>query len=191
MTPVLHARAVGALRTLATSTPEHRCDLCARPLAGAHRHAIDRSLALGCVCDPCHLTLSNPDGRWLAVDDTARPRRVAVPDLPAPVGIAFAVVDDEGRPLVRYPGPAGTQVEADVDPAWLPVVADLRPRVEALVIIGGRFVDGPDLVAWRLPVDRLFTLTSTIGAAWVGLDGGRPVVDVVRDWLSALGDDAR
>ncbi|HEX5201767.1 MAG TPA: DUF5947 family protein [Actinoplanes sp.] len=154
----------------AADRPE-RCEMCAVTIDRAHGHVVDlQSRQLLCACRPCYL---------LFTDDAAHLRYRAVPDryravgafldergwdeLQIPVGLAFLFHNSAlGRMVALYPGPAGA-TESELD---IPVVADLRPDVEALLLRRGR--DG-----YLVPIDVCYELVGRLRTLWRGFDGGQ------------------
>ncbi|MFF3751609.1 DUF5947 family protein [Streptomyces sp. NPDC002018] len=130
---------------------EERCELCAEPLAGEHRHLVDTARrALLCACAGCSLLFTRPGagaGRFRAVPD----RYLSDPDftldeeswnrLQIPVGLAFFFRNAElDRLAAFYPSPAGA-TESELDPGtWRDVLGSgrlaalLQPDTEALLV---------------------------------------------------------
>jgi hypothetical protein len=184
---------LAALRRIARSRPAppaERCEMCATPLAsrdagGGHSHVVDlETRRLMCACRPCYL---------LFTDDAAHLRYRAVPDryvalaepvlddLPIPVGLAFLFRNStQDRVVACYPGPAGaTESELDLPLAAHPVLATLRPDVEALLIRRGA-------PAYLVPIDVCYELVGRLRTVWHGFDGGREAHDTIDEFFERL-----
>ncbi|GIE90026.1 DUF5947 family protein [Actinoplanes regularis] len=159
-----------------------RCDMCAAELDGGHRHLVDLlDRRIMCACHPCRLLFADDHThqRYRAVPD--RHLRLAGPvldgrawdELQIPVGLAFLFHNSaREQPVACYPGPAGA-TESDLDPgAWdritaaHPVLATLRPDVEALLVRRGAD-------AYLVPIDACYELTGRLRTRWRGFDGGQ------------------
>lgn len=194
---------LSTLRRIARSRPApppERCDLCAAPVDPGHPHLVDlASRQLKCACRPCHLLFTDdrahlryravPD-RYLSAADPAIDER-AWDELSIPVGLAF-LFHHSGRDRIVacYPGPAGaTESQLDL-PAWErivaghPVLATLRPDVEALLVRRG----GP---GYLVPIDACYELVGRLRAVWRGFDGGRAAHDAVEAFFDRLRERAR
>jgi hypothetical protein len=161
------------------------CELCAAPLDDRHRHVLERDArVLRCACRACALLFEDAHaGRYCAVpervlvDRAWAPARAEWAALGVPVGLAYVVRARDGKHRVYYPSPAGAVEGADGDErAWSdfaarsPLVAALRPDVEALVVRARRGVD--EVECWLAPIDVCFELTAAIRRTWRGFDGG-------------------
>ncbi|MEU3186120.1 DUF5947 family protein [Streptomyces sp. NPDC006923] len=170
-----------------------RCELCAEPLAGEHRHLVDTGKrSLMCACTGCYLLFTRPgadSGRFRAVPD----RYLADPGftlgeeswnrLQIPVGLAFFFRNSElDRLAAFYPSPAGA-TESELDPeTWRDVLGPsrlaglLRPDTEALLVRrergeGSGGGTGPG-ECYLVPVDACYELVGRMRLHWQGFDGG-------------------
>ncbi|MEV6419407.1 DUF5947 family protein [Streptomyces sp. NPDC051662] len=167
-----------------------RCELCAEPLSGEHRHLVDtRNRSLMCACTGCYLLFTRPGagaGHFRAVPD----RYLTDPDfaldeeswnrLQIPVGLAFFFRNSElDRLAAFYPSPAGA-TESELDPeTWRDVLghsrlaALLRPDTEALLIRREREAEGLGTgECYLVPVDACYELVGRMRLHWQGFDGG-------------------
>lgn len=182
---------------------QDRCELCAEPLPGEHRHLADLAVReLLCVCRACSVLFDHGaagGGHYRLVPD--RRRYVADFDLDddrwqglgVPVGLAFFFRDSSaGRVVGFYPSPAGA-VEAELDlSVWddverrNPVLGDLQTDVEALLV--RRAAD--ERQHWLAPIDRCYALVALVRAHWVGFTGGDTVWGEIDTFLRGLGHGA-
>jgi hypothetical protein len=173
------------LRKPPPKAPGERCDYCGIAVAEEHGHLIDVQVRrIMCSCRPCYLVFEPAgaaQGRYktvptryaeipgFAVDDAAWDR------LQIPIGLAFFFYNSlESRMIALYPGPAGaTESQLNMD-AWSalsgddPVVASLRPDVEAVLVLRR---DGASR-CFVVPVDAAYRLVGLIRTCWKGFDGG-------------------
>jgi uncharacterized protein DUF5947 len=160
-----------------------RCELCAAPVARAHRHVLDeRGDELLCACRACALLFeSEAAGRGhyrLVPDRRIRLDGLSPADLGVPVSLVFFVrAAAGGAVLAHYPSPAGA-TRAEVDPAaWeraarrCEPLRSIRPAVEAVLI---NTIRGND-ERWLVPVDECYRLVGIVRRDWRGLSGGRQV----------------
>lgn len=171
----------------APAAPAERCELCAEPLPDVHRHLLD--LADGdplCACAACTVLFSDSSAggrQYRLVPDERRELtgfRLDGPlwaGLGVPVDLAFFAVCGTGEVTARYPSPAGAlQATVHAD-SWRrlteanPVLAELRPGVEALVVHRARGA----AEHWILPVDDCYRLTALLREHWTGFAGGDAV----------------
>ncbi|WP_084265009.1 DUF5947 family protein [Actinomadura macra] len=172
------------------------CELCAEPLPPVHRHLLDvEKTELLCACRACSLLFDDALFEDASGGGAARGRHYRlIPDtrrrltgfrldgtlwagLGIPVDLAFFTRDRAGAVTARYPSPAGA-LHATVHPeSWRrladanPVLADLRPEVEALVVHRAR--DAAE--NWVLPLDDCYRLTALLREHWTGFGGGDAV----------------
>jgi hypothetical protein len=203
MTSRLHALAQRREPSPRTEV-EERCDLCAEPLPPEHRHLLDvDSRRLLCACRACSILFDRSGaggGHYRLVSERAR----LVPDLDLddvtwagfgiPVEMAFFFHSSAaGRVVAFYPSPLGaTESQLDLD-AWAdlvaanPVLADLEPDVEALLVnrAGGR----NDF--WLLPVDRCYEVVGIVRTRWQGFQGGNEVWRALDEYFERLRTRAR
>ncbi|MCG5218642.1 DUF5947 family protein [Streptosporangium soli] len=176
-----------------------RCELCAAPVAPAHRHLLDRGAReLRCACRACAVLFDHaaaggdryrlvPDRRWhltdFALDDATWE------GLRIPVRMAFFLRDSAaGRTALLYPSPAGA-VESPLKQAtWdelervNPVLRRLAHDVEALLV--DRTGDSRD--HWLVPVDDCYALVGLLRTHWKGLAGGADVWQEIARFFTEL-----
>ncbi|GAA4558236.1 DUF5947 family protein [Pseudonocardia xishanensis] len=165
----------GLRRYLATEPAPvlERCELCATDIPAEHPHLVhvaDRRLV--CACGPCAFLFDAPGaGGYARVPDRVR-RADGLDDatweaLQIPVGAAFVLRNSvQDRLIACYPSPAGaTESELPV-PAGLPLLAELAPDVEALLVRR----DPPE--SYLVPVDECYRLVGLVRRHWTGFDGG-------------------
>jgi len=193
---------LASLRRIATAKPPpppgERCEMCAEPVPADHRHVVDlHSRALMCTCRGCHLLFSDPraEQRYRAIPDRYlsfpgfRLDRTRWDELQIPVGLAFLFTNSTvDRTVAFYPSPAGaTESELYLE-AWNelvaanPILADLAPEVEALVV--NRLVDPHGFAI--VPIDRCYELVGMIKATWEGISGGDAVQNAVEAFFARL-----
>lgn len=212
------ARLIGAAASRPASAPDQapeppadepveRCELCGQPLPDRHRHLYDlESAALLCACQACSTLMDHRaagGGHYRLVPREAR--RIAGFALPehrwralgVPVELAFFVDSTpRGGVTALFPGALGA-TEARPDPAaWSalvaenPVLAELTPDVEALLV---RRLDRPGQSARQVfvaPIDACFRLTGKIRSRWRGLAGGDGVKEAVEGFFEELTAEA-
>jgi hypothetical protein len=175
-----------------------RCDLCGAAMAEDHRHLLDvGERRILCACEPCIAMRSGegdlrPTGtRTLRLDGFDLPDELWA-QFQIPIGLAFFFLSEAvGGVVALYPSPAGaTESELYLE-AWNelvaanPVLADLEPEVEALVV--NRIAD-PHVFA-IVPIDHCYELVGMIKATWEGISGGDAVRNAVDAFFAQL--DAR
>ncbi len=183
---------------------EERCELCAAPLAGEHRHLVDtEKRALVCACAPCAQVLDGPGaargrfrtvpGRYLS-DPGHGIDEQAWEQLRIPVGVAFFFRNSAlDRLVALYPSPAGA-TESELDPAaWQAVLAGsplaglLEPDVEALLL---RRHEGA-VECFLVPVDICYELVGRMRLRWQGFDGGAEARADLDAFFAHVRDRAR
>ncbi|MEZ0341440.1 DUF5947 family protein [Mycobacterium sp. pV006] len=184
---------------------DDRCEMCAEPIAGEHRHVVDpRNRQLMCVCRGCYLLFTDtaaelryravPD-RYLAFGEFGMDRR-QWESLEIPVDLAFFFTNSAlGRTVAFYPGPAGaTESELDLQ-AWDDVRA-ADPRVdrravdtEALLIRVPHEQDA-DPQAYLVPIDACYEFVGRLRMLWRGFDGGQQVRDYIEGFFGLLDERA-
>ncbi|NDU74120.1 hypothetical protein GWI34_15965 [Actinomadura sp. DSM 109109] len=164
-----------------------RCDLCAAEVRAEHRHLLDLEEGeLLCACGACTVLFDGQaaGGRhYRLVPDRRRELDGFRLDgalwagLGVPVDLAFFSVSAAGEVSARYPSPAGALLASVHAASWRrladvnPVLAELRPDVEALVVNRAR--DAAE--HWILPVDDCYRLTALLREHWTGFNGGDAV----------------
>jgi hypothetical protein len=191
-------------RSPAKPAEEHeRCDLCSAPIGDHHDHLVDpRARDLRCACGAC-ASLFGPDGdgRWKRVRYKAdRLDAFSLGDdswaaLGIPIDLAFFFRSSrDARVVAMYPSPAGaTESLLSLD-AWAriesenPVLRDLEPDVEALLVRRGRASRGGE--HYRVSIDACYALVGRIRAHWRGLGGGTEVWAQIGAFFDDLGNGA-
>jgi uncharacterized protein DUF5947 len=169
---------------------EHeRCDLCSAALGERHDHLIDPQVRdLRCACQACASLFAQTgpiEGRrWKRVRyradrlDSFRLGDDSWAALGIPIELAFFFRSSrDERVVAMYPSPAGaTESLLSLD-AWTrvedenPVLRDLEPDVEALLVRRGRGAREH----YRVSIDACYALVGRIRAHWRGLGGGTEV----------------
>lgn len=177
-----------------------RCDLCAEPAGGDHGHVVNtESRALLCACRSCYLLFTH--------EQTGRRRHRSVPErylhlpsfrltsadweeLQIPVRTAFffrnSVLD---RTVALYPSPAGATESLLPLETWErvtaenPVLADVRPDVEALLVDRG-----PEggFACHLVPIDACYELVGLVRLHWKGFDGGQEAWRAIDGFFAEL-----
>lgn len=176
-----------------------RCDLCGEPLEQSHRHLIDlSSRRILCGCRACSILFDHsaaggghyrllPKRRHcltgFSLDDSTWTA------LGLPIELAFFFYSSPvGRVVAFYPGPMGAVESALELGAWQtlvaqnPVVAELEPDVEALLV-----KRSPTSQYWIVPVDDCYRLVGLMRASWRGLSGGQEVWEQIERFFAELG----
>ena len=163
-------------------TADAHCELCSVPLGQAHRHVVEvgRRDVL-CACAACAILFAAGErsARYRTVPDRVRvdrelalvPQRIGIP-----VGVAFCMRSSSDQLIARYPGPAGI-VDAELAAedwhtlaAATPLVAQLEPDVEALLLHGDRA--GSHAVCYLIPITAAYELVARLRGTWQGFTGG-------------------
>jgi len=182
---------------------EEACELCGAPVDPEHRHVLDlRERRLLCACRACSILFDRKaagGGHYRLVPD--RSRLVADFELDdllwnrlrLPVDLAFFFrTTAEGRTVAFYPSPLGATESLLELGAWAeiesanPVLADLEPDVEALLVNRA----GEAREHWLVPVDRCYALVGLIKTRWKGLAGGQEVWEEITEFFGALRAEA-
>jgi hypothetical protein len=195
---------VSRLAAIAQREPEtervaERCELCAEPLPGDHRHLLDlENGEVLCGCRGCMLLMGREGagaGRYRVIPD----RRVQLHEfafedttwaaLGIPVDMAFfSHSTPAGRVRALYPGPMGVTEAPLHDEAWAalchdnPVLEDLEPDVEALLVQRA----GGAREHWILPLDDCYRLVGLVRLHWRGLTGGTEVWQEIERFFEEL-----
>ena len=174
-----------------------RCDLCGARMSEDHRHLLHvQERRILCACEPCCAMRTGEDDLRPTGTRTLRLEDFTLPDelwaqFQIPIGLAFFFVSEVADGVVAlYPSPAGaTECELYLA-AWNelvaanPILADLVPEVEALIV--NRLADPP--VHAIVPIDRCYELVGMIKAGWEGISGGDAVQNAVDTFFAALPD---
>lgn len=188
-------------RFMRQRAPVERCELCSAGLAADHQHLIEPATRkLICSCDACSILFSNEDGKYRRVPKDIR----SLPDfhlseaqwesLLIPINMAFFFFSSPADRIVAlYPSPAGATESLLALEAWEeiavqnPVLNDLRPDVEALLVNRVRRArDGGAAEHFIAPIDECFKLTGLIRARWRGLSGGAEVWEEIERFFAEL-----
>lgn len=183
------------------------CELCGRSLPESHGHLVDlHRRGIACVCPACRL-LFHSDGhsglRYRSVPDRYRYRpRPRLTDglwyrLGVPVGLAFCFYNSTlDQPVVVYPSPAGP-TEAELPPrSWPdlvaaePLLSQLRPDVEAVLVHRVADPTGARYETFLLPIDVGYRLVGLIRRHWRGFDGGQEAWQEIHRFLAELRERA-
>ena len=181
--------------------PGERCELCAEEIADEHGHLVDiEARSLLCACRGCYLLFTAtgaggghyravPD-RYLGLDGF----RLSAAQWEAaqiPVSVAFVFHNSSlGRVAAFYPSPAGATESLLPLELWdelvaaNPLLADVEPDVEALLVRAGR--DGAE--GFVVPIDACYELVGEMRRLWRGFDGGseaRAALDAFFDRVRA------
>jgi hypothetical protein len=190
---------LAALRRMARRPgPEsERCELCGVELSAAHEHLIEPpTRKLTCACGACAILFDGQgSARYRRV-----PRRIEIlndfhltdqqwESLHLPINLAFFFHSSPAaRVIAVYPSPAGATESLLTLESWAdlaaanPVLADLQPDVEALLV--NRV--GPIRDYIRAPIDECFKLVGIIRMHWRGLSGGTEVWKEITRFSESL-----
>jgi hypothetical protein len=203
--------AASRLRRLAAPRPAlepvdevERCELCAEPIAPAHRHVVDlQARSLLCACRACVLLLDRPGaggGHYRLVPE----RRLQLDGfrlddaqwaaLRLPVDLAFFFRSSSvGRIAAVYPGAMGaTESELELE-SWQeleaanPVLATLEDDVEALLV--NRAIERRE--HFLVPIDDCYALAGVLRTHWKGFAGGAEVWREIDAFFDRLREQAR
>ncbi|OHV41895.1 hypothetical protein BCD49_00995 [Pseudofrankia sp. EUN1h] len=167
--------------------------MCAAPVPEPHRHLLDeREAGLLCVCQACALLFERDAagrGHYVLVPR----RRLALPGfvsgaLGIPVGLAFFVVQADGRVIAHYPSPIGV-TQGEIDKAvWdqareqCDALGTLRPLVEAVLVNTAKGANEH----WIVPIDLCYRLVAVVRKEWTGFSGGSTVWPAISEFFTAL-----
>lgn len=175
------------------------CDLCAEPIGPRHGHLVDlHERSLLCACRACSILFDRQEAggdHYRLVPDRVRlleDFRLSELDwlaLRIPVDLAFFFHNSVAeRVIALYPGPMGaTESLLELD-HWErmsgqnPVIADLEPDVEALLVnrTKGR------REGWTVPIDACYELVALFRTRWKGLSGGSAVWEGIDGFFDDL-----
>jgi hypothetical protein len=177
-------RGLASLRNFVRKPPEvERCDLCSAALAEQHQHLVDPpTRRLLCACDPCAILFSSggetcyrrvPRDSWYLNSFSLSDQ--AWNSLAIPIGLVFIYASSvSDQILAVYPSPAGPTESAVDKESWEelvadnPVLANLRPDIEALLI--NRMSGAREY--FLAPIDECYKLTGLVRKYWRGFSGG-------------------
>jgi hypothetical protein len=169
--------------------PVERCDLCGAVVPGDHRHLLEPATRqLRCACDPCALLFTTEGGRFKRVPQRIRGvSGFRMTDaqwdaLRIPIALAFFFESSvQQRIVALYPSPAGpTESLLPLD-TWRdivdenPVLRELEPDVEALLVDRVDRERGSFTRCYLLPIDECFRLVGLLRMHWKGFAGGDAV----------------
>jgi len=175
--------------------------MCSEPIAAEHAHVVNvEARALLCTCRACYLLFTRTgaaQGRYRAVPDrTLRLIGFQLSEsrwdaLQIPVRMAFLFHNTAlGRVVSFYPSPAGATESLLPLEAWQdlveanPVLRELEPDVEALLVHGPRGGDGFE--CFLVPIDACYELTGVVRRRWRGFDGGAEAWRDIEDFFARL-----
>ena len=178
--------------------------MCATPIGEEHPHAVNiETRRLICACRPCYF-LFGPSG-------AARGKIRAIPErvrrdlglhldeptwaeLQIPVRTAFFFTSSPLQKVVAfYPSPAGATESLLPLGAWdglvvtNPILAELEPDVEALLVHGPR---GQGFEQFLAPIDACYELVGRVRKTWRGFDGGQAAWSEIDGFFSRLRERA-
>jgi Family of unknown function (DUF5947) len=184
--------------------PMEQCELCSAEIAAHHRHLLELSRrTLICVCIPCSILFGDPGaggGKYRLVPS----RHLILPhfnmtdeqwdDLMIPVNMVFIFHSTTtNRVMAFYPSPAGAMESTLTLEGWdalvnsNPILNDLDPDVEALLINRVRNRDGEDYREhYIVPIDACYELVGLIRLKWKGLSGGEEVWKAIAEFFAGL-----
>ena len=182
-------------RFVTVAEAQEHCDFCSKAIGARHAHLIERATRqFFCACPQCALLLGAGE-RYAAIG--ARTDVLCDFDLSdvdwqgfrIPIDLAFVFRSTPARgPVAIYPSPAGaTESQLSVD-SWSrlvganPVLADLHPDIEALLI--NRMNGAREY--YLVSIDHCYALIGLIRKQWRGLSGGAEVWKAVRDYFQKL-----
>ena len=177
------------------------CEMCSRDLAPEHAHLLETvSRKLICSCEACAILFSGNqhlkfkrvprDVRFL---NDFRMTDAQWDSLMIPIEMAFLFYSaPHGKVMAYYPSPAGpTESLLSLD-TWNdvtqenPVLKELRPDVEALLVNRVGAAHGVKPEYYVVPVDECYKLVGLIRMHWRGLSGGTEVWREVGNFFSGL-----
>jgi len=178
---------------------EERCELCGAAIEPEHRHVADvQARTLLCACRGCAILLGRQGaggGHYRLVPERRLLLRVLELDderwatLQVPVDLAFFFHSSTaGRVVALYPSPVGATESQLALEAWdgleatNPVLAELEPDVEALLVRG----TGAARESFLVPISDCYELVALIRSRWKGLAGGSEVAAEVGRFFDML-----
>ncbi len=174
-----------------------RCELCAKPLAAEHEHAVETATGrLSCCCDACALLFRNQStSRYRTVPRDAsmlpdfRMTDMQWESLSIPIGLAFLFHSTRAGGVVAvYPSPAGGTESAPMSDAWNalvehnPVLRSFHPDIEALLVYR---IEGAR-EHFRVPIDECYKLVGLVRSKWRGFTGGLELWDEMARFFDSL-----
>ena len=173
------------------------CELCNIPLPPEHRHLLETDRRrIVCACDACATCFQAVvGGRYHLIPRDVRKlsdfslTTEQWESLALPIDLAFFFYHTPARRVIAlYPGPAGAVESLLPMVTWQdlvagnPILADMEPDVEALVV---RRI-GPEPLYYLAPIDACYRLTGLIRVHWRGFAGGLEVWREIDDYFREL-----
>jgi hypothetical protein len=184
--------------------PAEQCDLCSAEIPAEHTHLLEVSnRALVCVCRPCSILFSDPGpgggkyrlvpSRYLRLQDFHMTDE-QWDNLMIPVNMVYIFHNTTAkRVMAFYPSPAGAMESLLSLEGWdelvsnNPILNDLAPDVEALLINRVRGMDGQYYREhYIVPIDACYHLVGLIRLHWKGLSGGEEVWKAITEFFAGL-----
>ncbi|HEY7328932.1 MAG TPA: DUF5947 family protein [Gemmataceae bacterium] len=192
------APTMAALRRFAQPPPApERCELCSAELTAEHPHLLElSSRQLVCACRACAILFDTEGaGKFRRVPERVQflPNFSLTDEawlgLGLPINLAFFLHSTvAGHVVALYPSPAGaTEAYVPMD-AWQmleqdnPVLCDLRPDVEALLV--NRMGEARE--HYRVGIDKCYELVGLIRTHWRGWSGGQTVWEAIDRFFVGL-----
>ena len=199
----------GLKRFLETQQPApagERCEMCNERIPEEHSHVVNvESRALMCTCRPCYLLFTRrgaAGGKFASVPDRYLHdldftlTNAQWDELQIPVRMAFFFVNSQlGRTVTFYPSPAGATESLLPLDTWEqvmaanPLLADLEPDVEALIIYRRETENRYE--CFLVPIDASYELVGHVRLHWRGFDGGQQAWEAIDGFFDRLRAKAR
>jgi hypothetical protein len=194
--------AFAALRQFARKRANvEKCEMCSRELAAEHQHLLEpTSRKMVCACEACAILFSAGAGlRYKRIPRDVRfLRDFRLTDaqwdgLMIPIEMAFLFFSTpHGKTMAYYPSPAGATESLLSLETWNDVVAEnpvlqqLQPDVEALLVNRVGSSRGVEPEFYGVPIDKCFELVGLIRVHWRGLSGGTEVWKEVGQFFAEM-----